>query len=158
MTVDQHAFRAVLGRFSSGVTIVTLVDEEGVDCGMTVSAFCSVSLVPPLVLICVDHAASIHASMKSADNFTVNILSEGQEALARRFADPESDRFDGIGFERGGNGSAILGDVLGYLQCKVVARHVTGDHDVVIGEVEEASADEGRPLLYYRGGYAQLER
>jgi flavin reductase (DIM6/NTAB) family NADH-FMN oxidoreductase RutF len=158
MTIDQHAFRAVLGRFSSGVTVVTLVDGDGIDCGMTVSAFCSVSLAPPLVLVCVDHAASIHASMSKADSFTVNILSEGQEALARRFADPESDRFDGIGFTRGGNGSAILGDVLGYLQCKVVTRHVTGDHDIIIGEVDEASASEGRPLLYYRGGYAQLER
>lgn len=158
MTIDQHAFRAVLGRFSSGVTIVTLVDSEGADCGMTVSAFCSVSLEPPLVLICVDHAASIHGSIANTESFTVNILSEGQEALARRFADPESDRFDGIGFTRGGNGSAILGDVLGYVQCKVVTRHSTGDHDIIIGEVEEASANEGRPLLYYRGGYAQLER
>jgi flavin reductase (DIM6/NTAB) family NADH-FMN oxidoreductase RutF len=158
MTIDQHAFRAVLGRFSSGVTVVTLVDAEGIDCGMTVSAFCSVSLDPPLVLICVDHAASIHASMSEAEDFTVNILSEGQEALARRFADPESDRFDGIGFTRGGNGTAILGDVLGYVQCKVATRYSTGDHDVIIGEVEEASASEGRPLLYYRGGYAQLER
>jgi 4-nitrophenol 2-monooxygenase / 4-nitrocatechol 4-monooxygenase, reductase component len=158
MTIDQHAFRAVLGRFSSGVTVVTLIDKEGLDCGMTVSAFCSVSLTPPLVLICVDHAASIHESMSTAENFTVNILSEGQEALARRFADPESDRFDGIGFTRGSNGSALLGDVLGYLQCSVVSRHTSGDHDVIIGQVDEASASEGRPLLYYRGGYAQLER
>ena len=75
-----------------------------------------------------------------------------------RFADPESDRFEGIGFSRGGNGIAILNDVLGYVQCRVVARHPTGDHDIIIGEVEEAMADEGRPLLYYRGGYAQLER
>ena len=96
--------------------------------------------------------------MSEAQSFTVNILSEGQEALARRFADPESDRFDGIGFTRGGNGSAILGEVLGYLQCAVVTRHSSGDHDIIIGEVEEASAGEGRPLLYYRGGYAQLER
>jgi flavin reductase (DIM6/NTAB) family NADH-FMN oxidoreductase RutF len=158
MTIDQHAFRAVLGRFSSGVTVVTLVDADGIDCGMTVSAFCSVSLEPPLVLICVDHEASIHESMSEAEYFTVNILSEGQEALARRFADPESDRFQGIGFSRGGNGTAILGDILGYVQCKVVTRHSAGDHDIIIGEVEEASADEGRPLLYYRGGYAQLER
>jgi Conserved protein/domain typically associated with flavoprotein oxygenases, DIM6/NTAB family len=158
MTIDQHAFRAVLGRFSSGVNVVTLVDGEGVDCGMTVSAFCSVSLSPPLVLVCVDHTASIYGAMSKAGSFTVNILSERQEALARRFADPESDRFDGVGFTRGSNGSAILVDVLGYLQCTVVTRHVTGDHDVIIGEVEEASADEGRPLLYYRGGYAQLER
>lgn len=158
MTIDQHAFRAVLGRFSSGVTVVTLIDADGVDCGMTVSAFCSVSLEPPLVLVCVDHKASIHASMSEAEHFTVNILSEGQEALARRFADPEMDRFEGIGFSRGGNGTAILGDILGYVQCKVVTRHSTGDHDIIIGEVQEASADEGRPLLYYRGGYAQLER
>ncbi len=158
MTIDQHAFRAVLGRFSSGVTVVTLVDPAGGDRGMTVSAFCSVSLEPPLILICVDHAASVYESMSSVNDFTVNILSEGQEALARRFAGPDPDRFDGIGFSRGGNGIAILNDVLGYLQCKVVTRHSTGDHDIIIGEVEEAMAEDGRPLMYYRGGYAQLER
>ena len=158
MTVDQHAFRAVLGRFASGVTVVTMLDGGRCDRGMTVSAFCSVSLDPPLVLICVDHAASIYEASSTATDFTINILSEGQEALARRFADPESDRFEGIGFSRGGNGIAVLKDVLGYVQCRVVARHPTGDHDIIIGEVEEAMADEGRPLLYYRGGYAQLER
>ncbi len=158
MTIDQHAFRAVLGRFSSGVTVVTVVDENEDDRGMTVSAFCSVSLDPPLVLVCVDHTASIYDSIARATDFTVNILSEGQEALARRFADPDSDRFEGIGFARGSNGVAILNDVLGYLQCRVMARHATGDHDIVIGEVEGAMANEGRPLLYYRGGYAQLER
>lgn len=158
MSVDQHAFRAVLGRFSSGVTIVTVVDANGDDRGMTVSAFCSVSLDPPLVLVCIDHAASIFHEISSATAFTVNILSEGQEALARRFADLQSDRFEGIGFSRGGNGIAILGDALGYIQCTVTARHVAGDHDIVIGEVEEAMSEEGRPLLYYRGGYAQLER
>jgi flavin reductase (DIM6/NTAB) family NADH-FMN oxidoreductase RutF len=158
MSVDQHAFRAVLGRFSSGVTVVTTIDASGEDRGMTVSAFCSVSLDPPLILICVDHAASIHDTMSRATDFTVNILSEGQEALARRFAGPDPDRFDGTGFSRGANGVAILDDVLGYVQCRVTNRHSTGDHDVIIGEVEEAMADEGRPLLYYRGGYAQLER
>ena len=158
MTVDQHAFRAVLGRFSSGVTVVTVVDANGDDRGMTVSAFCSVSLDPPLVLICIDHAASIYHEISKATVFTVNILSEGQEALARRFADLQSDRFEGIGFSRGANGIAILGDALGYIQCAVTARHVAGDHDIIIGEVEEAMSEEGRPLLYYRGGYAQLER
>ena len=158
MTVDPHSFRAILGRFASGVTVVTMLDTKGDDRGMTVNAFCSVSLEPPLVLICIDHAASIYKQMSEAKDFTVNILSEGQEAMARRFAGPHPDRFEGIGFSRGGNGIAILSDVLGYLQCRVVATHVTGDHDVIVGEVEEAMADEGRPLLYYRGGYAQLER
>ncbi|MEO5904477.1 MAG: flavin reductase family protein [Gemmatimonadaceae bacterium] len=158
MTVDQHAFRAVLGRFSSGVSVVTLVDANGDNRGMTVSAFCSVSLDPPLVLMCIDHSASLYEQISAATSFTVNILSEGQEALARRFAGPHPDRFEGIGFSQGGNGIAILGDVLGYLQCKVTAKHVSGDHDIIIGEVEEAMSEEGRPLLYYRGGYAQLER
>jgi len=158
MTVDQHTFRALLGRFASGVTVITIVDANGDDRGMTVSAFCSVSLEPPLVLMCIDHAASIYQPVSAASQFTVNILSEGQEALARRFAGPHPDRFDGIGFSRGGNGIAILGDVLGHLQCKVIAKHVSGDHDIIVGEVEEAMSDEGRPLLYYRGGYAQLER
>jgi flavin reductase (DIM6/NTAB) family NADH-FMN oxidoreductase RutF len=125
---------------------------------MTVSAFCSVSLEPPLVLICVDHEASIYESVRDAEGFTVNILSDGQEALARRFAETDPDRFDGVGFSRGANGIAILNDVLGYLQCKTITRHPSGDHDIIVGEVEEAMAGEGRPLLYYRGGYAQLER
>lgn len=158
MSVDQHAFRAVLGRFSSGVTIVTVVDASGDDRGMTVSAFCSVSLDPPLVLVCIDQAASIFHEISLATAFTVNILSEGQEALARRFADLQSDRFEGIGFSRGGNGIAILGGALGYIQCSVITRYAAGDHDIIIGEVEEAMSEEGRPLLYYRGGYAQLER
>jgi flavin reductase (DIM6/NTAB) family NADH-FMN oxidoreductase RutF len=158
MTIDPHAFRSVLGRFASGVTVVTTVDANGDDRGMTVSSFCSVSLEPPLVLICVEHTGSIYDSMAKADAITVNILSEGQEALARRFAGPDPDRFEGLGFTRGGNGNAIFTEVLGYLQCNVIARHPSGDHDVIVAEVEEAMAEEGRPLLYYRGGYAQLER
>jgi flavin reductase (DIM6/NTAB) family NADH-FMN oxidoreductase RutF len=158
MTVDQHAFRAVLGRFASGVTVVTTVDENDNDRGMTVSSFCSVSLDPPLVLICIEHNASIYDSISRATSYTVNILSEGQEALARRFAASRSDRFEGLGFARGGNGIAIFDDVLGYVQCKVIARHTAGDHDVIVGEVEEGMAEEGRPLMYYRGGYARLDR
>jgi flavin reductase (DIM6/NTAB) family NADH-FMN oxidoreductase RutF len=158
MTVDQHSFRAVLGRFASGVTVVTTRDKRKRDQGMTVSAFCSVSLEPPLVLICIEHTSSLYPSLEKATHFTVNILSEGQEAIARRFAERGGNRFDGLGYSRGQNGMAVLDDVLGYVECEVVARHEAGDHDVVIGGVEVAVAQEGKPLLYYRGGYAQLER
>ena len=158
MTVDQHAFRAVLGRFATGVTIVTAAGPRNRDVGITVTAFSSVSLEPPLVSICIDHSASVYNAMAKAKHFVVNILSEGQEALARRFAEPGPNRFDGIGFDRGQNGAVILMEVLGYVECSVVARHEAGDHDIIIGEVEVAMADEGKPLLYYRGGYAQLER
>lgn len=158
MSVDGSAFRAVLGRFATGVTIVTALDRRKRDVGMTVSAFASVSLDPPLVLFCIDHSASVYKSLCKAEYFIANILSDGQEALARRFADPSSDRFDGVGYERGQNGAAVLLEVLGYVECEVVARHESGDHDVIVGRVDVTEAKDGRPLLYYRGGYAQLER
>ncbi len=158
MTVDQHSFRAVLGRFASGVTVVTTRDKRKRDQGMTVSAFCSVSLDPPLVLVCIEHTASLYNHLEKATHFTANILSEGQEAIARRFAESGAKRFAGLGYARGQNGMAVLDDVLGYVECEVVSRHESGDHDIIVGEVQAAVANEGKPLLYYRGGYAQLER
>ena len=158
MTVDQHSFRAVLGRFATGVTVVTTRDRRGRDLGMTVSAFASVSLDPPLVLICIDHSASMYTVISKAQGFIVNILSEGQEAIARRFAERGPNRFDGLGFERGQTGIAVLDDVLGYVECETISCHEAGDHDVIVGTVQVAVSNEGKPLLYYRGGYAQLER
>jgi flavin reductase (DIM6/NTAB) family NADH-FMN oxidoreductase RutF len=156
--IDQDSFRAVLGRFASGVTVITALDEAGNDQGMTVSAFCSLSLDPPLILFCVDREASMYESLGETTGFIVNILSESQEPLARRFSGPDPNRFDGIGYERGLTGAAILDDVLGYLECRRIEFHSGGDHRVYVGEVEVAQSREGRPLLYYRGGYAQLER
>jgi flavin reductase (DIM6/NTAB) family NADH-FMN oxidoreductase RutF len=158
MSVDPSAFRAVLGRFASGVTVVTTRDENGRDAGMTVSAFASVSLDPPLVLMCIDHAASMYITLSKCTHFVANILSEGQEAIARRFSESDPNRFEGIGYETGQTGGAILFEVLGYIECEVVARHEAGDHTIIVGRVDVATSNEGKPLLYYRGGYAQLER
>jgi flavin reductase (DIM6/NTAB) family NADH-FMN oxidoreductase RutF len=159
MTIDPDSFRSVLGRFASGITVVTTRDAEGRDVGLTVSAFCSVSLDPPLIQVCVDHQASIHGTLSRSTHFGVNILAAEQEALSRRFATAESTRrFDGVGYERGESGVALLVDALAHLECKLVARHDAGDHTMFIGEVESAAARSARPLLYYRGGYAQLER
>jgi flavin reductase (DIM6/NTAB) family NADH-FMN oxidoreductase RutF len=159
MTVDPDTFRSVLGRFASGITVVTVRDSEGIDHGMTVSAFCSVSLGPPLILICVEHAASTHDALTGASHFAVNILSAEQEPLSRRFSGlDERKRFNGVGYARGLTGPALLDDALAHIECRRVDRHVAGDHTIVIGEVEAAVARPGRPLLYYRGGYAQLER
>ena len=156
--IDHDAFRAVMGRFASGVTVVTSVDADGDDEGMTVSAFCSLSLDPPMILFCVDRSASMFESLAVAPGFIVNILSESQEPLARRFSGPDPNRFEGIGYSRAPSGPVILDEVLGYLNCKRVASYDGGDHRIFVGEVEAAEANEGRPLLYYRGGYAQLER
>lgn len=159
MTLDPDSFRSVLGRFASGVTVVTARDAEGRDHGMTVSAFCSASLVPPLVLTCVDRAASMHDVLAYAGHFAVNILAADQEALSRRFSGREEHlRFDGLGYTRGQTGAALLDDVLAHIECRRVDQHLVGDHTVFIGEVEAALAMPESPLLYYRGGYAQMER
>jgi flavin reductase (DIM6/NTAB) family NADH-FMN oxidoreductase RutF len=159
MTIDPDSFRSVLGRFASGITIVTTLDATGRDVGMTVSAFASVSLRPPLISVCIDHAASMHGAIRAAERFGVNILAAEQEALSRRFAAVESShRFDGIGYERGESGVVLLDDALAHMECVRVAQHEAGDHTLFIGEVERAVARDARPLLYYRGGYAQLER
>jgi flavin reductase (DIM6/NTAB) family NADH-FMN oxidoreductase RutF len=158
MSMDENAFRAVLGRFATGVTVVTSRDRRGRDVGMTVSAFSSVSLDPPLIMICIDHAASAYNVLSKAECFIVNILCSEQEPIARRFAEPERNRFDGLGYDRGENGAIALRDVLAHIECNVADRHEAGDHTIIIGSVQTLSFFDGRPLLYYRGGYAQLER
>ena len=159
MTIDPDTFRSVLGRFASGVTVVTARNESGRDYGMTVSAFCSVSLVPPLVLVCIEQSASSHDALLETSHFAINILAADQEPISRRFSgDDEHTRFDGVGYSRGTTGAALIDDALAHIECRRVSHHPAGDHTIVVGEVEAAVAHSARPLLYYRGGYAQLER
>ncbi|MEP7066724.1 MAG: flavin reductase family protein [Gemmatimonadota bacterium] len=160
-TIDPATFRSVLGRFASGVTVVTVRDNQLYDHGMTVSAFCSVSLDPPLVLVCIEKSASLHSVLaigNTASQFAVNILESTQEDIARRFAEEHPDRFEGVGFGRGTTGAPIISDCLAVIECEVQSRHPAGDHTIVIGKVLASATSEGSPLLYYRGGYASLER
>jgi flavin reductase (DIM6/NTAB) family NADH-FMN oxidoreductase RutF len=158
--MDSDTFRSVLGRFASGVTILTARDASGADHGMTVSAFSSLSLEPPLVLFCVDHTASMHDLLTSdpPPACGISILSTNQEAWSRRFADENEQRFDGIAYSRGEQGVVLLDDALAHLECTIVQRVEAGDHTLCIARLDRAEALRGRPLLYYRGGYAQLER
>ncbi len=158
MAIDPDTFRSALGRFASGVTILTARDGSGSDHGMTVSAFCSASLSPPLVLACVDKTADMHAILSKATHFGISILGEGQEALSRRFAELPAGRFDGIGYSRGESGVLLLDDAIAHLECRRLERYEAGDHGAFLGEVERAETRAEHPLLYYRGGYAQLER
>ena len=156
MSVSSDEFRAVLGRFPSGVTVVTTSGQDGSNQGMTVSAFCSVSLEPPLVLICIEKTASVHRALMASRGFIVNILSANQEQIARRFSIIDIDRFEGVGYSKSATGYAVLDDVLGVIECTTFARQEAGDHTIIVGNVDSASARSGSPLLYYRGGYAQL--
>ena len=156
--LDPDSFRSVLGRFASGVTVLT-TRSGGMDVGMTVSAFCSLSLDPPQVLACVDKSADMHALLPKGHRVVFNILSASQEALSRRFSEEEgSQRFDGIGFSRDKHGIAVLDDVLAWIEGTIVAQHDGGDHSIFVAEVHGATSSDLRPLLYYRGGYAELER
>ncbi len=158
--IDADTFRHVLGRFPSGVTVVTVrgtAGPRGSDYGMTVSAFASLSLDPPLVLVCIGDDATIAGAVAAAQHFAVNVLAEDQAALARRFAEPNADRFDGAGISRGMHELALLDGAVATLQCAIVDRHRGGDHTIIVGEILAATAvEDGRPLIYQRGEYRQL--
>jgi len=156
--IDASVFRHTLGRFPSGVTVVTVRGTDGRDYGMTVSAFASLSLEPPLVLVCIGDDATIAGAVTEARQFAVNVLSEDQEALARRFAEQDIDRFADVRISRGATGLALLDGAAARLECAIVARHRGGDHTIVVGEVLAASAlEDGRPLVYQRGEYRRLQ-
>lgn len=158
MSVTPEAFRAVLGRFASGVTILTARDAGGMDHGMTISAFSSVSLIPPMVLACVDRAAEMHDVLAVGGDIGISILSAEQEQLSRRFAEAESGRFEGVAYRRAASGVALLDGALAHLECRIATRHDAGDHSIFVADVVSAAPLLDGPLLYYRGGYAQLER
>lgn len=156
MPVEKDEFRTALGHFASSVTVVTVKTEDQMHHGMTVSAFSSLSLDPPLVLVCIDKSASLHSDLKEGRCFAVNILSEEQETVSRRFASRAGDRFDGIGYKVGVTGAPLLDGALAHLECRVKLVYPGGDHTIFVGEVEATTVAEGRPLAYYRGGYARL--
>lgn len=129
------------------------------DVGMTVSSFCSLSLKPPLVLACVDKTADLHHLLPRGQRVVFNVLSASQEALSRRFSEEEGTRrFNGVGFHRDPHGVAVVDDVLAWVEGHIVEQHDGGDHSIFIALVDGASSNDLRPLLYYRGGYAELER
>jgi flavin reductase (DIM6/NTAB) family NADH-FMN oxidoreductase RutF len=146
----------LLGHFATGVTIITLSGPGGRPQGMTASSLAAVSLHPPLISVCIDHAAELHDAIVASHEFVVNVLESTQEVLSRRFADPHEDRFDGVGYHRSPEGLVLLDGALAHIECERYARYPGGDHTIVIGRVTGGATGDGRPLLYYRGGYAAL--
>ena len=151
--VDDAQFRQLLGRFATGVAVITVTGPDGRPHGMTANSLASVSLRPPLVSLAVDHLAELHALITRLDVFVANVLSSHQEALSRRFADPQDDRFDGVGYSMSRNGGVLLDGALAHIECVRHTQVEAGDHTIVIGRVVGGATRDGRPLLYYRGGY-----
>lgn len=156
-TIDGARFRQVLGRFATGVTVVTGV-AGGAPVGLAVNSFTSVSLEPALVAFCVAATSQTWPRLRAAGAFCVNILAEDQEALSRAFAGRPPDRFLGVGWRPAPSGAPVLAGTLAWIDCTVDAEHDAGDHVIVVGRVRELDvAGEGRPLLFYRGGYGRFE-
>ena len=158
MAVTQEQFRAALGSFASGVTVATTKDARGKLLGITVSAFCSVSLSPPMVLICIEKTAGSHYAFEESNVFVVNVLREGKADLSELFASQKDNKFEGVQFAPGIDGVPVLDNSLATLECRVKFSYHGGDHSIFIGEVEDVKVDNGQPLIYFRSRYGRFER
>jgi flavin reductase (DIM6/NTAB) family NADH-FMN oxidoreductase RutF len=155
MPVDDAQFKHALSHFASGVTIVT-TEHEGTDYGLTVASFASLSLNPPLVLVCINKSSSSHDPIVKSQKFGVSILGSDQEAISGRFAARGGDKFAGLDVRRGSIGVPLVGNALATLECRVHEQVVGGDHSIFIGEVVDTQTREGAPLLYFRAAYREM--
>jgi len=154
---DPRTLRDALGCFATGVTVVTCLTGDGSPAGLTVNSFTSVSLDPPLLLVCLAKVAASAAPLTQASHFAVNVLQTGQQPASIRFSTRAEDRFGTTPWSCGEAGAPILGNSLGVFECQRHAVYDGGDHHILIGRVVKASFDAGLdPLLYFRGRYRRL--
>jgi len=156
MPIDKDLFRTVLSNFAAGVTIVTTIDRERNPHGLTATAFTSVSLEPPLVLVCVDKNAETYPQFAPAGVFAVNFLALDQRDLSQRFAKHGGDKFSGLAWRPGVLDTPILDGTIGYVECRIRYAYEGGDHTIYVGEIESAAANERPPLLHFRHAYRQV--
>lgn len=154
--MDSDDFKAALGRFGSGVTIITAYGQGGTPQGFTASSFCSLSIDPPLVLFCLARDATAFQAFAASETFGVNILTRAQSDLSGRFAEKRSDKFDGVPLMGGEWQTPLLPGCLANLQCRTTQTFPGGDHLIVVGEVGQVHLGEGDPLIFHRGRYGTL--
>ncbi len=155
MPIDEAAFKLAMSQFASGVTVVT-TEHEGRPYGMTVASFASLSLHPPLVLVCIEKTVKTHDAIAGARKFGVSILRAEQQEISARFASRSEDKFAGIAIERGALGVPLIAGALTTVECTVRDQLPGGDHSIFVGEVVHARTGEGAPLLYFRSGYREM--
>jgi len=153
---DPRTLRDALGCFATGVTVVTCLDQ-GSPVGLTVNSFTSVSLEPPLLLVCIHKQATCAGALTNASHFAVNVLQTGQQPASIRFATKDEDRFGATSWVSGEAGAPILEESLGVFECERFAVYDGGDHHILVGQVVKASFDASLdPLLFFRGRYRRL--
>ncbi|MDH4120475.1 MAG: flavin reductase family protein [Deltaproteobacteria bacterium] len=156
MSLTPEEFKKALAQYPSGVTVITTRSPSGELTGLTVSAFCSLSLNPPLVLFCLAQHSYNYLLFQEAEGFAVHFLERSQEALSNLFAKAGEDKFDQVSWRSGLRDIPLLEDVVQVLECRITARYPGGDHTIVVGEVEAAHAHKGHPLVYAQGKYRGL--
>ncbi|HYC93100.1 MAG TPA: flavin reductase family protein [Thermoanaerobaculia bacterium] len=156
MPIDEALFKLAMSHFASGVTVVT-TEHDGTPYGMTVASFASLSLHPPLVLICIEKSVKTHDALAAAGKFGVSILAHEQAEVSGRFASKKiDDKFAGIDWSRGELGIPLIDHSICALECRLHSALPGGDHTIFVGEVVSARTSEGPPLVYFRSGYREL--
>ena len=156
MGIDKELFRQVLSHFAAGVTVVTTLDGAQRPHGLTATAFSSVSLDPPLVLVCIDKQTDTHPHFEPAGIFAVNFLALDQREVSQRFAKHGGEKFTSLGWRRGVLGAPLLDGTIGHVECRIRHVYEGGDHTILVGEIESAEAREGEPLLHFRHAYRRV--
>lgn len=154
--MDADRFRLAMGHLVTGVSVVAARGADGRVLGMTASAVASLSLEPPMLLVCVDRSAEIHDTLVGAPLFGLNILAAGQRELALRFATRGEQHFDGLDVGISPGGLPRIPGALAHFECRRGPVYDGGDHSIVTGTVEWAATDDGAPLCYFRSGYPEL--
>ena len=155
MPIDDARFKLAMSHFASGVTVVT-TEHDGVSYGMTVASFASLSLHPPLVLVCIEKSVKTHDALAAAGKFGVSILGQTQAAISNRFASKIDDKFTGIDVERGELGVPLVSGAICTLECRITEQLAGGDHTIFVGEVVDAQTREDAPLVYFRSAYREI--
>ena len=156
--VPADLFRRACALFPTGVAVLTTRAQDGTPHGLTVNAFCSLSLTPPLVLVAVDRACSVFETFEKSGHFAVNFLSSEQRDLSVRFSELPEGRFTGVAWTAGAAGAPVLEGAIGSIECRTTQILDAGDHKALIGEVIAAGIGEGDPLVFFRSGYSVLKR
>ena len=155
MPIDDAQFKLAMSHFASGVTVVT-TEHDGRAYGMTVASFASLSLHPPLVLVCIEKNVKSHDAIAASSTFGISILGREQGPISGRFASKSDDKFAGIDIHRGEQGVPLIQGAICALECRLHAQLPGGDHTIFVGEVTNVHTSEGAPLVYFRSGYHEL--
>lgn len=154
--IDPVDYRSVLGRFPTGVTIMTARGLNGVPVGVTANSFNTVSLDPPLILWSLALRAPSLAVFRGQDRFAVNLLACDQRELALRFARPSEDKFAGLALRDGLGGAPLIEDAMAHIECQVEHRYPGGDHEIIVGRILRMDGFERDPLVFHRGTFCEI--